>query len=142
MTLQGRVLIKQLTGCWHKMFTEQNLLVTNTVSGGILLAVGDTVQQTREIRKDPEKSRDWQRTGRMFVIGACLSPVDHYWYIWLDRALPSASMRTVVKKVLIEQILASPIVNALFFLGIGSLEGQTLNGSLNEFRSKFWEMYK
>lgn len=124
------------------MFKEQNLLVTNTVSGGIILAVGDTVQQTREIIKDPKKSRDWQRTGRMFVVGVCLSPVDHYWYIWLDRVLPSASIRTAVKKVLIEQILASPILSALFFMGIGSLEGQALNESLNEFRSKFWELYK
>lgn len=142
MTPQGRVLLKQFTGCWHKMFKGQNLLMTNTVSGGILFAIADSIQQTWEIRKNSEKSRDWQRTGRMFVIGSCLSPVDHYWYIWLDRVLPGASIQTVVQKVLVEQIVESPIVSVIFFLGIGSMEGQTLNGSWNEFRGKFWEMYK
>ncbi|XP_072261235.1 mpv17-like protein 2 [Pyxicephalus adspersus] len=142
MTPQGRVLLKWFTTCWHTMFKGRNLLLTNTVSSGILLAVGDSIQQAREIRKDSEKNRDWQRTGRMFVIGTCLGPVDHYWYILLDRILPSASIRAVVQKVLTEQILASPIFSALFFMGIGSFEGQTLNGSWNEFQSKFWEMYK
>ncbi|CAI9544917.1 unnamed protein product [Staurois parvus] len=142
MTPQGRVLLKRFMGCWHKMFKGQNLLVTNTVSSGILFAVADSIQQAREIKKDSEKSRDWWRTGRMFVIGTCLAPVDHYWYIWLDRVLPGASIQTVMQKILVEQILASPILSVIFFLGMGSLEGQTLNGSWNEFQSKFWELYK
>ncbi|XP_073492981.1 mpv17-like protein 2 [Phyllobates terribilis] len=142
MSLQGRVILNCVTGCWRKMFKPHNLLVTNTVSAGILLSIGDIIQQTREVRKDPDRRRDWLRTGRMFIIGNCLGPLDHYWYIWLDRLLPRATVQVVVKKVLLEQILVSPILGVLFFVGVGSMEGQSIRNSWAEFQGKFWEMYK
>ncbi|XP_063772169.1 mpv17-like protein 2 isoform X2 [Pseudophryne corroboree] len=142
MTPQGSIILNRFAGYWRKMFNGQNLLITNTVSSGILLSIGDTIQQTREIRKDPEKKRDWLRTGRMLVIGSCLGPLDHYWYIWLDRLLPGATVQLVVKKVLLEQILVSPVLSSLFFMGLGTMEGQTLRCSWQEFQGKFWEMYK
>ncbi|KAM4052363.1 mpv17-like protein 2 isoform 1-T2 [Anomaloglossus baeobatrachus] len=142
MSLRGRVILNCLAGCWRKMFKSQNLLVTNTVSAGILLGIGDIIQQTQEVRKDPDRQRDWLRTGRMFIIGNCLGPLDHYWYIWLDRFLPSATVQVVVKKVLLEQVFVSPILGVLFFVGVGSMEGQSIRNSWAEFKGKFWEMYK
>ncbi|XP_075060790.1 mpv17-like protein 2 isoform X2 [Mixophyes fleayi] len=141
MIRQGSVILNHVVGCWWKMFKSQNLLVTNTVISGILLGIADTIQQTREIRKDPVRKRDWLRTGRMLVIGSCLGPLEHYWYIWLDRFLPGTTLKVIVKKVLLEQILVSPILGTIFFMGIGSLEGQTLRGSWDDFQGKFWEMY-
>ncbi|XP_073401042.1 mpv17-like protein 2 [Dendrobates tinctorius] len=142
MSLQGRAILNSVVGFWRKMFNSHNLLVTNTVSSGILLSIGDIIQQTREIRKDPKRRLDWLRTGRMFIIGNCFGPLDHYWYIWLDRLLPRATVQVVVKKVLLEQIVVSPILGVLFFVGVGSMEGQTIRNSWAEFKGKFWEMYK
>ncbi|XP_040276370.1 mpv17-like protein 2 isoform X2 [Bufo bufo] len=142
MSPQGRLILNRFAGCWRKMFKGQNLLVTNTVSAGVLLSLGDIIQQTREVRKDPDRRRDWLRTGRMFIVGVCLGPLDHYWYIWLDRLLPGATTQVVVKKVLLEQILVSPILGVLFFVGVGSMEGHGIRNSWAEFQSKFWEMYK
>ncbi|XP_077128981.1 mpv17-like protein 2 [Ranitomeya variabilis] len=142
MSRQGRVILNCVAGCWRKMFNSHNLLVTNTVSSGILLSIGDIIQQTREVRTDPTRRRDWLRTGRMFIIGNCFGPLDHYWYIWLDRLLPRATVQVVVKKVLLEQIVVSPILGVLFFVGVGSMEGQSIRNSWAEFKGKFWEMYK
>ncbi|XP_056426129.1 mpv17-like protein 2 isoform X2 [Hyla sarda] len=137
-----RLILNRFAGCWRNMFKGQNLLVTNTVSSGILLSIGDIIQQTREVSKEPGRKRDWLRTGRMFIIGSCLGPLDHYWYVWLDHWLPGATTKVVVKKVLLEQILVSPILGVLFFVGVGLMEGQSMRNSWTEFKGKFWEMYK
>lgn len=48
---------------WRLLFQGRCLVVTNTVGGGLLMAVGDSLQQTREMRSEAGRVRDWRRTG-------------------------------------------------------------------------------
>lgn len=138
----GKEFLVRIQFFWRPFFQGRYLLLTNTVSGGGMLALGDLLQQSREIRKEPGRVRDWRRTGCMFVVGCSLGPLLHYWYSWLDRVYVGKAMKTVGKKVLVDQLIASPTIGMWYFLGMSTMEGHTLSEGLEEFKDKFWEFYK
>ncbi|KAI9563711.1 hypothetical protein GHT06_011175 [Daphnia sinensis] len=124
------------------------LWVTNTASGGILLAAGDLIQQTIEHsktsggKKKNKERYDWKRSGRMMAIGLTLGLPHHFWYKFLDHAIPGASLLCVGKKILLDQTIFSPFNNVSFFMGAGLLEGNTTRQAWDELKSKFLMVYK
>lgn len=129
----------------NTLYGPKYLLVTNTVSCGVLMAIGDvTVQKIERITRPEEgkKCNDWSRTGRLFVIGVLMGPCNHGWYTFLDRVLPAASPIVVGKKILMDQVIAAPLMALGFFMGANLLERVPFDKSWEEFRSKFWTVYK
>lgn len=145
MIPRSKDLLVRIAFYWKPLFSGKYLIVTNIVSSGGMLAVGDCIQQTRENRHaaaEEEKSRDWQRTGRMAAVGCSMGPFLHYWYQWLDKVYSGKIVKTVAKKVLIDQLIASPLLGAWYFIGMGVMEGRGWVSGCTEFKGKFWEFYK
>ncbi|KAM6236052.1 mpv17-like protein 2 [Porphyrio hochstetteri] len=129
-------------GWARRLLAGRLLLLTNTASCGALLAAGDTLQQAWQRRQRPATDPQPARTGRTFAVGCSMGPAMHYWYRWLDAAFPARGLRSGLHKVLIDQLVASPALGAWYFLGMGTLEGQSLEESWGELKEKFWEFYK
>lgn len=127
----------------EKLFGKY-LIWTNTVSCGLLLAVGDAAAQHIETRHDPPDARtpfDWRRSGIMFAVGLTQGPVQHVFYGWLDRRFLVVSRANVAKKILLDQSFMSPVAIVQFFMAAGLLEGQTFMESVTELRNKFMTVF-
>lgn len=62
-------------------------------------------------------------------------------YKFLDRRLPGRSIQLVLKKVLIDQMIASPCVIFLFFVTLGALRNATPDAILAEMKDKALRLY-
>lgn len=63
--------------------------------------------------------------------------MQHLFYRTLDRRYPARDMQTIIKKILIDQSLCTPINIAVFIYGLGVLENKTLAKMNDELREKF-----
>ncbi|XP_078114816.1 mpv17-like protein 2 [Sander vitreus] len=127
---------------WRPLFQGRALLFTNTLSGGVLLALADILEQSRQNFRMSHRVQDWRRTGNMFTVGCSMGPVMHCWYIWLDKVLVGKALKTVGKKVLADQLISTPFLGMWYFSGMAVMEERTLTEGLKEFKDKFWEMYR
>lgn len=132
----------------HVVFGKKNLLLTNALISTLMGTAGDAIQQNYDImstkierRKSDQGSDDgkvtsesssrntsepkynWTRAGHMSAAGLTTGVLCHYWYIWLDKFYgPDRFLKVVFKKVLVDQILLSPVNLAVYFTTVGLLE--------------------
>lgn len=60
----------------------------------------------------------------------------------LDSRLPGRTFKIVMKKVLVDQMIASPIVISMFFVTLGIMKRESINETMIEIREKFLRLYK
>ncbi|XP_015607859.1 mpv17-like protein 2 [Cephus cinctus] len=156
-------------GVFHKLFGKY-LLATNIVSCGVMMGIGDWLQQRGEhwkrhhlpkyfpteivedeiMKEDlPKKTEDnssyehdYMRTRNMVTVGLMQGPFHHYFYAVLDRVLPGRNTSSVMKKTFIDQIVASPTCLAIFFFGIGAMEQRKIEDINDEVKLKFVDTWK
>ncbi|XP_049537564.1 mpv17-like protein 2 [Anopheles darlingi] len=122
-------------------FSRKYLLFTNVTISISLSGVGDIIEQHYEIYTKQQTAWDRQRTRNMSISGMTVGVFCHNWYNFMDRRFPGRALGLVLKKVLIDQTVASPIVIFLFFATLGVLKRSSWDDMCEEMRDKFLRLY-
>lgn len=137
-----RTIFSQLRSFSRRAFSDRYLLVTNVGISISLSGVGDCIEQQYEIHGEGRLNQyDPLRTGQMAVSGMTVGIFCHHWYKFLDHRLPGRSIRQVLKKVLIDQTVASPCVIFLFFVTLGALRRSSAAEIWAEMKDKALTLY-
>ena len=129
------------------------MLVTNALISTGMGALGDAVQQHYDLicgRMSEKRTADdplpaaecfnWTRSLHMSAAGLTTGVVTHYWYILLDKRLGVLrTAKTITTKILLDQILFSPVNLAVYFSTIGLMERSSLTRVKDELIEKGME---
>lgn len=117
------------------------LLLTNVGISISLSGVGDIIQQNYEILTKQRESWDRVRTHHMSVSGMTVGVICHNWYKFLDGALPGRTLKVVVKKVIVDQLVCSPVCIVVFFITLSCLEQESWEVTKQEIINKGKRLY-
>lgn len=77
----------------------------------------------------------------MAISGMSVGIICHYWYRYLDARLPGKTMKIVTKKVLLDQLICSPLYIGIFFITLGVLENKNWSEMKLEIKEKAHRLY-
>ena len=77
----------------------------------------------------------------MAVSGMTVGILCHHWYSYLDSKLPGRTLRIVLQKVILDQLICSPLCISSFFLTLGLLEKSSLEDLKKEVKEKAHRLY-
>ncbi|XP_050714500.1 mpv17-like protein 2 [Eriocheir sinensis] len=120
---------------------NKHLFATNVTISFTLSGLGDVLQQQHNIVRQRQHSWDRARTRHMTCTGVTVGALCHHWYLLLDRRLPGRSMAVVLKKLLVDQLLFSPLCLTVFFLSLGVFRGGGVNEFVSDVQQKGWRLY-
>ncbi|XP_055708093.1 mpv17-like protein 2 [Phlebotomus papatasi] len=134
-------LAKKLAAGHRKAFSIKYLVFTNVTISMTLSSLGDILEQYYQKTFRQKTEWDRARTLRMGATGITVGVVCHYWYNFIDNFLPGRSLKLVLKKVLLDQTIGSPLVISTLFITLGVLEGNSSREILDEMKQKFIRLY-
>lgn len=123
-----------------KLFTKY-LLVTNLTISTTFSGLGDFLEQSYEIVAGYQKNWDRMRTLKLGSTGLPVGLVCHYWFIFLDRLITGRTGKFLVKKLLLDQFIGSPLYILVFFLSMGIWNGWSRKELKEEILTKGVDLY-
>lgn len=102
-----KLLIRFLKRSESTLFGPKYLLLTNTVSSGLLMYLGEVAAQRLDKKNrgpNGEIQYDKEKIKQLTVVGISQGPLHHYTYEWMERLLPGTAKATVFKKILSDQV--------------------------------------
>lgn len=134
--------LKQVSERVGVLFSSRYLLVTNTAVTVGLSCCGDAFQQNYQKLKKERIRLDKWRSINVALTGLLIGPFCHYWYIYLDKWLPGRTFRIIAKKLVVDQLICSPVVIGAYLAITSWCEGQRGKALKQEIIEKGKTLYK
>ncbi|XP_045495764.1 mpv17-like protein 2 [Colias croceus] len=126
----------------NRAFSSKNLFYTNVFLSIGISTTGDFLEQCFELYTKEIDKLDHARTAQMAFSGLTAGVICHNWYIFLDKIIIGRTFDMVIKKLLLDQFICSPIVIMSFFATVAIFEENPFENFTDEVRDKFWILYK
>ncbi|XP_015236678.1 PREDICTED: 60S ribosomal protein L18 isoform X1 [Cyprinodon variegatus] len=129
-------------------FFKAHPYISNVLGYTALFASADLIQQS-VLGKNPTTGSEsegsvqinWCQTARVATVGLCFhANFNYHWLRGLERILPGSGAKAVMKKVVLDQLIAAPATISAFYIGLSLLENK--DDPLEDWRQKFWTSYK
>lgn len=125
----------------RKLFSRKYLLYTNIGISLTLSTTGDFLNQKYQIHKKEMTQIDKKRSRDVAITALFIGPFCHYWYVFLDWWMPSRAVKVLAKKILVDQLVCSPIVIGLFLIITSCLEKKSWEKVVEENKGKGATLY-
>ncbi|KAK5640435.1 hypothetical protein RI129_011246 [Pyrocoelia pectoralis] len=136
-----RSVLKEKLVKLSEMAFSRYLMFTNVGISCTLSAVGDIIEQKHEIVNEKIPEWDKKRTRKMAITGLPIGIIGHFYYTFLDKKLPGRTFKVLVKKLLLDQFVNSPISIATFLITVAYLENATMQEFSENLKKKLWRLY-
>jgi hypothetical protein len=84
----------------------------------------DTKPDTTDSSSDDDFSIDWDQVGRFaFLNVVMVAPVLHYWYQFINKAVPGTSLSRVLQRTCWDEFVFTPFYLPVFLTALWTLEG-------------------
>jgi protein Mpv17 len=123
------------------MFTKY-LIYTNVMISVTFSGLGDLIEQVYEITVGHQKDWDKMRTVKLASTGFPVGLACHNWYIVLDRCLSVRNGKNLAKKIVLDQLIASPVYICLFFTTLGLWNDWSKVDVIENIKKNGKEVYK
>lgn len=123
-------------------FNRKNLFYTNVLLSATISTCGDLIEQKYELHKGEIDRIDLSRTAHMGLSGLTTGIICHHWYNILDKIIIGRTLDMVIKKLLLDQFICSPIIILSFFGTVAIFEEHPIENFTDEVKDKFWTLYK
>ena len=111
--------------------------MTNVLISFLTSGLGDMIEQMFEILAKIETNWNRTRTLKLATTGLSVGFLAHYWY----KILETKSL-SILQKILLCQLVYSPICLAIFFITLGILERSSKQEVISNFLEKGKRIYK
>ena len=104
-----------------KNIFKKYLLATNLTISISASGLGDFIEQMREIASKYQTNWDKTRTAKMAFTGLPIGVICHYFYAILDKYFFATNLKVIFKKIILCQLVCSPLCIVTFYLTFGRL---------------------
>jgi len=122
-------------------FAPKYLLYTNVVISTTSSGLGDVLEQSYEILTGSLKEWNRTRTRNMMYSGITVGIVCHHYYNLLDKHFPGRTVKTVGKKIIVDQFTCSPLTIVTLLVTLAILERKRMQDFVDDLKEKGKYLY-